>query len=83
MEKADLELVKQAAAFLKQELTGNAPKKSSDKAFAVRVHNFGTFKIKVAAARKARNPKTGESTTVPERIVVKFSASKTWLAEIQ
>lgn len=33
---------------------------------------FGTFQVKVRAARKARNLHTGETIEVPEKKVVKF-----------
>jgi len=33
---------------------------------------FGTFNAVTQAARKARNPKTGEAIDVPEKMVVKF-----------
>jgi len=37
---------------------------------------FGTFKIVLRAARKARNPQTGEPIDVPAKFVPKFKASK-------
>ena len=37
---------------------------------------FGTFKIVLRAARKARNPQTGEAIDVPAKMVPKFKASK-------
>lgn len=42
----------------------------------VRLTNIGTLKVSTAAARKCRNPKTGEEVNVPARNVVKFSVSK-------
>jgi DNA-binding protein HU-beta len=36
---------------------------------------FGTFTAVKRAARKARNPKTGEPVDVPEKVVPKFKAS--------
>lgn len=36
------------------------------------LRNFGVFEVKRQAARRARNPQTGESVNVPERFVVKF-----------
>ena len=36
---------------------------------------FGTFTAVKRAARKARNPKTGEPIDVPEKVVPKFKAS--------
>lgn len=37
---------------------------------------FGTFKVVLRAARKARNPQTGEPIDVPAKMVPKFKASK-------
>ena len=37
---------------------------------------FGTFKVVLRAARKARNPQTGEAIDVPAKMVPKFKASK-------
>jgi len=37
---------------------------------------FGTFKVVQRAARKARNPQTGEAIDVPAKMVPKFKASK-------
>jgi len=41
----------------------------------VRINNFGSFTPKQRAARKARNPKTGESMVVPAKMVPTFQAS--------
>jgi len=37
---------------------------------------FGTFSVVERAARKARNPKTGEAIDVPRKMVPKFKPSK-------
>jgi DNA-binding protein HU-beta len=37
---------------------------------------FGTFKVVHRAARKARNPQTGEAIDVPAKTVPKFKPSK-------
>jgi nucleoid DNA-binding protein len=42
----------------------------------VELRNFGVFAVKKRAARKARNPKTGEEVRVKERYVVVFKAGK-------
>ena len=39
---------------------------------------FGTFKLTYRAARKGRNPKTGEVIDIKESYSPGFSASKTW-----
>jgi len=40
----------------------------------IELRNFGVFKVKDRKARKARNPRTGESVMVPARKVVTFKA---------
>ena len=42
----------------------------------VELRNFGVFEVKKWAARKARNPKTGEEVLVPSRFVVTFKPGK-------
>ena len=37
---------------------------------------FGTFKVSARAARKGRNPKTGQEIDIPARNVPTFSAGK-------
>ncbi len=43
---------------------------------AVSVAGFGIFEAKLRAAREARNPRTGETVTVPSMRVPKFRAAK-------
>jgi len=40
------------------------------------LRDFGVFAVKERAARKARNPKTGEAVMVPPRKVVTFKPGK-------
>ena len=42
----------------------------------VRISGFGTFALKEKAARKARNPKTGEEIDLPAKTVVTFKMAK-------
>lgn len=42
----------------------------------ITLKEFGTFQVKMAAAKTGRNPKTGEPVAIPARKVVKFKASK-------
>ncbi|HXK35391.1 MAG TPA: HU family DNA-binding protein [Candidatus Paceibacterota bacterium] len=42
----------------------------------VSIAGFGVFSIKERAARQARNPKTGETVSVPATKVPKFRAAK-------
>jgi integration host factor subunit beta len=39
----------------------------------IELRGFGVFEVKKRAARNGRNPKTGETVFVPERLVVKFT----------
>lgn len=41
--------------------------------------NFGKFKLRTRGARKARNPRTGETVDVPEKQVVVFGAAPDFL----
>ncbi|MEZ4103948.1 MAG: HU family DNA-binding protein [Candidatus Paceibacterota bacterium] len=43
---------------------------------AVSVAGFGIFEAKLRAKREARNPRTGETVTVPAMRVPKFRAAK-------
>lgn len=47
-----------------------------------RVHGLGTFKIIDKPERKGRNPRTGESITIPARREVKFKAASGLAAEV-
>ena len=42
----------------------------------IELRNFGVFEVKERAARKARNPRTGERVDVPEKTVVTFKPGK-------
>ena len=42
----------------------------------VKIHNFGTFKIKNKKKRIGRNPKTKEDIMIPSRNVISFRISK-------
>jgi len=42
----------------------------------IELRNFGVFEVKKRAARKARNPRTGEQVAVPEKFVVTFKPGK-------
>ena len=48
----------------------------------VKIHNFGTFKIKRKNSRIGRNPKTKEDVIIGERNVLTFKASKNILSYI-
>jgi integration host factor subunit beta len=42
----------------------------------IELRNFGVFEVKRRAARKARNPRTGERVDVPEKFVITFKPGK-------
>ncbi|MFP6659453.1 MAG: HU family DNA-binding protein, partial [Pirellulales bacterium] len=42
----------------------------------IELRNFGVFEVKRRAARKARNPRTGEKVFVPQKFVVTFKPGK-------
>ena len=42
----------------------------------VKIHNFGTFKLKRKKSRIGRNPKTKEEVLIKDRKVITFKASK-------
>ena len=42
----------------------------------IEIRGFGSFKVKSRRARVARNPRTGETVQVPEKVVPYFKVSK-------
>lgn len=42
----------------------------------VEIRGFGSFKVRVKAAKKGRNPKTGETVDVPEKKIPYFKPGK-------
>jgi len=42
----------------------------------IELRNFGVFEVKCRAARRARNPKTGEEVLVEKKYVVTFKSGK-------
>ena len=48
----------------------------------VKIHNFGSFKIKKKGSRIGRNPKTRENVLIEERNVITFKPSKRVLSFI-
>jgi nucleoid DNA-binding protein len=42
----------------------------------IELRNFGVFEVKKRAARKARNPRTGDKVSVPAKFVVTFKPGK-------
>lgn len=49
----------------------------------IELRNFGVFEVKKRAARKARNPRTGEKVAVPEKFVVTFKPGKEMEARVR
>ena len=48
----------------------------------VKIHNFGSFKVKRKNSRLGRNPKTKQDVIIPERNVITFKPSKSVLSYI-
>lgn len=49
----------------------------------IELRNFGVFEVKPRAARKARNPRTGEQVEVPRKHVVTFKPGKNMEARVR
>lgn len=49
----------------------------------IELRNFGVFHVKRKAARKARNPRTGDVIAVPARFTVVFKAGKEMEARVR
>ncbi|TWU60536.1 DNA-binding protein HU [Rubripirellula tenax] len=49
----------------------------------IELRNFGVFEVKPRAARKARNPRTGEQVNVPRKYVVTFKPGKHMEAKVR
>lgn len=49
----------------------------------VDLHKFGTFTAQVTAARKGRNPRTGEEIHIPEKRRPKFKAWKAFKDSVE
>jgi integration host factor subunit beta len=47
---------------------------SLEKGDKVELRNFGIFKVKIRKGRLGRNPRTGESVTIPDKKVVSFKS---------
>jgi DNA-binding protein HU-beta len=50
-------------------------KRSMEEGHNIEIRGFGTYKIKLRKARKARNPRTGDVVPVPDRKVPVFKPS--------
>ena len=49
----------------------------------IELRNFGVFEVKPRAARKARNPRTGQQVDVPMKYVVTFKPGKNMEAKVR
>lgn len=49
---------------------------------SISIVNFGVFTVRSKAARRGRNPRTGEEVIIPPRRVVTFRASATLKHEV-
>jgi len=69
---ADETDIKQMHVKFVVQKTLDAITESLSKGETVELRNFGIFKIKSRKGRVGRNPRTGESVTVPDKKVVAF-----------
>lgn len=49
----------------------------------IELRNFGVFEVKQRAARRARNPRTGDKVSVPAKYVVTFKPGKEMEERVQ
>ena len=49
----------------------------------IELRNFGIFQVEKRKARIARNPRTGETVQVPERLVVRFKPGLEMAARVR
>ena len=49
----------------------------------IELRNFGIFEVKKRKARQARNPRTGETVQVPERLVVTLKPGREMAARVR
>ena len=49
----------------------------------IELRNFGVFEVKMRAARRARNPRTGGQVDVPAKVVVTFKPGKEMEAKVR
>ncbi len=61
---------------LVEDTRSNLSKGGADALGRIELRNFGVFEVKRRAARKARNPRTGEKVFVGEKFVVTFKPGK-------
>ena len=55
----------------------------ADPEVRIEIRDFGVFEVKPRAARKARNPRTGEQVDVPRKHVVTFKPGKYMEAKVR
>ena len=65
------------------QLTFNAIIESLVRENRIELRNFGVFEVKPRAARKARNPRTGQQVNVPRKHVVTFKPGKQMEARVR
>ncbi len=90
MTKADLvEIVFEKVGLSKKEaqdiieIIFDTIKQSFVEGESVKVPGFGTFNVRQKAARRGRNPQTGEELTIAPRRVLTFKASNQFKAMIE
>ena len=90
MTKADLvEIVFEKVGLSKKEaqdiieIIFDTVKNSFVEGESVKVPGFGTFNVRKKAARRGRNPQTGEELIISPRRVLTFKASNQFKAQIE
>ena len=90
MTKADLvEIVFEKVGLSKKEaqdiieIIFDMIKQGFVKGESVKIPGFGTFNVRQKAARRGRNPQTGEELTIAPRKVLTFKASNQFKAMIE
>ncbi len=90
MTKADLvEIVFEKVGLSKKEaqdiieIIFDMIKQAFVRAESVKIPGFGTFNVRQKAARRGRNPQTGEELTIAPRKVLTFKASNQFKAMIE
>lgn len=77
----DADITKAAAGKVLDSFTVNVAK-SLKKGDKVTLVGFGTFTVSKRAARKGRNPQTGQVISIPETTVPRFRAGRSFSAAL-
>ena len=73
--------LRQAAKIIMETLAKEKPS-NTEESGSLNIMGFGTFKIRVRKACQRINPRTGETLKVPQKTVISFKASPTWVKSL-